>query len=45
MFLQEDRRQYRMLAKIERGVANKPGVRTMAIIAEALCVSIEYLIK
>lgn len=37
--------KYTTLAKVESGVVNKPSVQTMAKIAKALGVSIEYLIK
>jgi transcriptional regulator with XRE-family HTH domain len=37
--------KYSTLMKVESGVVNKPSVQTMAKIARALDVSIEYLIK
>jgi len=37
--------KYTTLMKVESGTVNKPSVQTMAKIAKALGVSIEYLIK
>ena len=37
--------KYTTLTKVESGVVNKPSVQTMAKIAKALGVNIEYLLK